>query len=112
MPVDIIFCDNGHEFCKECVQRAAEVEIGQGKLDFPCLQNCEAKFSLQVLQVGICFQASRRPVNVFRFSDGFETERVFPDGAAETAGGNQSGGHRGPGHVSVLRFRYDSRSGR
>lgn len=51
MPDDIVCCSNSHEFCKECVRRGAEVEIGQNKLDFNCLQNCNnGKFSLQVLQ--------------------------------------------------------------
>lgn len=55
MPVDIVYCDKGHKFCKECVRRGAEIEIGQGKLDFPCLQNCDAKFSLQILQVCLSY---------------------------------------------------------
>lgn len=53
MPADTIFCDNGHLFCKDCVRKGCEVKIGEGKLNFPCLEDCDQQFSLQILKVRI-----------------------------------------------------------
>uniref|UniRef100_A0A1Y1LPB4 RING-type domain-containing protein n=1 Tax=Photinus pyralis TaxID=7054 RepID=A0A1Y1LPB4_PHOPY len=47
---DITSCEAGCIFCKDCVRKGAEVAFGDGKLDFPCLGDCESHFSLQVLQ--------------------------------------------------------------
>lgn len=46
-------CEKGCIFCKECIQKSVEVTFGQGKLEFLCLSNCKAQFSLQALQVKI-----------------------------------------------------------
>lgn len=49
---NIYNCENGCKFCKCCIQKSSEVRFGEGKLDFPCLNNCDSAFSLQTLQVG------------------------------------------------------------
>lgn len=48
---DIVTCENGCGFCKQCVQKSVEVAFGDGKLEFGCLTNCQSQFSLQTLQV-------------------------------------------------------------
>ena len=52
LPEDMTVCNNGHIFCKECVQKSAETLIGNGMLKFPCLSDseCCAEYSLQCLQ--------------------------------------------------------------
>ena len=47
---DMLPCGGGHLFCKECVQRASEVAIGDGKLHLTCLGHCEEVFALATLQ--------------------------------------------------------------
>ncbi|KAJ8309325.1 hypothetical protein KUTeg_014199 [Tegillarca granosa] len=48
---DILSCNDGHLFCKECIRRSSAVVIGQGKCEFPCLTGtCGYLFSLAVLQ--------------------------------------------------------------
>nr|CAD7261137.1 unnamed protein product [Timema shepardi] len=47
---DMAACNDGHLFCKECVKRGAETQIGDDKTVFPCLTTCEAEFSLKTLQ--------------------------------------------------------------
>lgn len=51
MPRDIVCCDKQHEFCKTCVKKSAEVQIGLGKLNFPCLEDCQEEFCLKTLQI-------------------------------------------------------------
>ncbi|KAB0794949.1 hypothetical protein PPYR_11788 [Photinus pyralis] len=50
MPNDIASCEAGCMFCKYCVRKSAEIAFGDGKLDFPCLGDCESHFTLPVLQ--------------------------------------------------------------
>ncbi|GLV34113.1 hypothetical protein CBL_00042 [Carabus blaptoides fortunei] len=50
---ETIRCENGHTFCKTCVRKSCEVFMGQGKLDFHCLQNCQMQFSLYDLQMAL-----------------------------------------------------------
>ena len=47
---DMLPCDGGHLFCRECVQRASEVAIGEGKHQLNCLGQCDEVFSLSILQ--------------------------------------------------------------
>ncbi len=47
---DMLPCRGGHLFCRECVQRASEVAIGEGKVDLTCLGQCEEVFELSTLQ--------------------------------------------------------------
>ena len=30
---DMFSCQGGHSFCKDCIQRASEVAVGEGKLE-------------------------------------------------------------------------------
>ncbi|CAG0898458.1 unnamed protein product [Darwinula stevensoni] len=44
-------CVDGHLFCESCVQKYAEEVIGQGRVDFLCLDpSCNATFSYSILQ--------------------------------------------------------------
>ncbi|KAK3093829.1 hypothetical protein FSP39_020705 [Pinctada imbricata] len=48
---DMVACEDGHLFCRDCIKRSSEVVIGQGKTLFPCISGtCEYKFPLMVLQ--------------------------------------------------------------
>ena len=47
---DMLPCRGGHMFCKECVQRASEVAIGEGKTQLKCLGQCDLDFELATLQ--------------------------------------------------------------
>lgn len=51
IPEECYFCKNGCIFCKDCVKAGAEAVIGEGKLDFLCLADCGAEFSIPTLQV-------------------------------------------------------------
>lgn len=55
IPEECYFCQKGCVFCFECVKRGAETAIGSGNLKFPCYSNCQAEFSLQILQVNVFF---------------------------------------------------------
>jgi len=44
------FSSQGHVYCKECIQRASEVAIGDGKTELKCLIHCESTFDLSTLQ--------------------------------------------------------------
>lgn len=48
---DSVGCDLSCIFCKQCVQKSVEIAFGEGKLEFSCLSNCTAHFSLPILQV-------------------------------------------------------------
>ncbi|XP_049804091.1 uncharacterized protein LOC126243001 [Schistocerca nitens] len=47
---DVVTCAEGDIFCKTCLQKYAENQIGDGKTVFTCLSNCTAEFSLKMLQ--------------------------------------------------------------
>merc|ERR1719433_2349323 len=47
---DMLPCESGHLFCKDCVQRASEVAIGDGKIHLNCLGHCDEEFALATLQ--------------------------------------------------------------
>ncbi|XP_054261210.1 uncharacterized protein LOC128985602 [Macrosteles quadrilineatus] len=47
---DCTTCNEGHLFCKPCVQKSVEVRIGDALTTFPCLQDCDSHFSLQLLE--------------------------------------------------------------
>jgi hypothetical protein len=40
----------GHDYCVECIIRASNVAIGDGKMELKCLMHCEKTFSLATLQ--------------------------------------------------------------
>jgi hypothetical protein len=44
------FCLGGHLACKDCIKKASEVAIGDGKTTLTCLTRCEQPFSLTTLQ--------------------------------------------------------------
>ncbi|XP_014259959.1 E3 ubiquitin-protein ligase RNF216-like [Cimex lectularius] len=44
---EIITCSEGHIFCDTCVQKYVEVRLGEGKLAFPCLDDCVGFIPLQ-----------------------------------------------------------------
>ncbi|XP_067012881.2 uncharacterized protein [Anabrus simplex] len=47
---DMAACEAGHLFCKECVLRGTETQIGDGKTTFPCFSDCTSEFSLKTLK--------------------------------------------------------------
>jgi len=47
---DMLPCKGGHLFCKECIQRASVVAIGEGQTQLKCLGLCEEDFKLSTLQ--------------------------------------------------------------
>ncbi|XP_049838075.1 uncharacterized protein LOC126282429 [Schistocerca gregaria] len=47
---DVVTCAEGDIFCKTCLKKYAENQIGDGKTVFTCLSNCTAEFSLKMLQ--------------------------------------------------------------
>ena len=51
---DMFSCQGGHCYCKDCIQRASEVAVGEGKTRLQCLGgnegNCDESFELSVLQ--------------------------------------------------------------
>lgn len=55
LPNNIITCLAECQFCKSCVERSVEIAFGEGKIDFPCLKECISEFSIQTLQVSLCF---------------------------------------------------------
>lgn len=48
---EVSTCSEGHIFCKTCILRSTQVLMGNGKLDFPCLEECSGSFSLETLKV-------------------------------------------------------------
>lgn len=50
MEKDTFTCLYGHKFCKTCIIRSVEISFGENKLQFTCLTNCKAEFSLATLQ--------------------------------------------------------------
>lgn len=48
-------CEYGHKFCKTCIIRSVEISFGENKLQYTCLTNCKAEFSLATLQVYLYF---------------------------------------------------------
>lgn len=51
LPIDIVFCNNGCEFCRTCVEKSVLISFGEGILVYNCLAGCTATFSVQTLQV-------------------------------------------------------------
>ncbi|XP_078001133.1 uncharacterized protein LOC144453676 [Glandiceps talaboti] len=48
---EMVACEDGHLFCKECVRRSSEEVIGRSRVEFPCLApDCKCHFSVSVLQ--------------------------------------------------------------
>ena len=47
---DMFSCKDGHNFCQDCIQRASEVAMGDGKITLQCLGSCKANFDITVLQ--------------------------------------------------------------
>ncbi|CAH1791817.1 unnamed protein product [Owenia fusiformis] len=48
---ELAACEDGCLFCRECIKRSSEENIGSGKIKFPCLTgDCKAQFPTQVLQ--------------------------------------------------------------
>ena len=47
---DTLSCPEGHLFCKECIRRSAEEVVGQGRVNFSCLTDCQSEFSTNTLQ--------------------------------------------------------------
>ncbi|XP_026672352.1 uncharacterized protein LOC108628427 isoform X2 [Ceratina calcarata] len=51
IPSKCLTCDDGHVFCDLCVQRGAEVKMGQGTTRVSCFDSdCTSEFSLTTLQ--------------------------------------------------------------
>ncbi|KAK6633276.1 hypothetical protein RUM44_003877 [Polyplax serrata] len=50
MVEDTVYCSNDHTFCKDCIIKSVEVDMGNGKCVFACPASCDAKFSLACLQ--------------------------------------------------------------
>lgn len=51
IPEECYFCNNGCIFCKECIIKATEINLGNMIYDFPCLGSCDGEFSIVTLQV-------------------------------------------------------------
>ncbi|XP_044754188.1 uncharacterized protein LOC123313378 isoform X2 [Coccinella septempunctata] len=51
LPEECYFCKKSCPFCKECVQKGVEHAIGEGKLNFPCLTNCNSEFDISTLRM-------------------------------------------------------------
>lgn len=49
MEKNTIECQNGCKVCRECVIKSCEVNFGEGKLEFRCLNGCLLGYSLRVL---------------------------------------------------------------
>jgi len=47
---EMLPCQGGHFFCKECIQRGSKVAIGDGKTQLKCLVECDQVFKLSTLQ--------------------------------------------------------------
>ena len=47
---EMLPCKNNHLYCFECVRRASEVAIGDGKVNLACLGECDENFELILLQ--------------------------------------------------------------
>ncbi|KAL0281339.1 UNVERIFIED_CONTAM: hypothetical protein PYX00_002353 [Menopon gallinae] len=47
---DAIYCPRDHCFCKNCLVKLVEVEMGQGNYQFACLAGCGEKYTLSSLQ--------------------------------------------------------------
>lgn len=47
---EIVTCSEGHLFCRNCVTKSTEVLMGDGKIDFPCLEDCGAFFHVETLK--------------------------------------------------------------
>ncbi|XP_014288332.1 uncharacterized protein [Halyomorpha halys] len=47
---DVVTCSEGHIFCRDCVKKCTEVLMGEGKIDFPCLEDCGAFFDQKTLK--------------------------------------------------------------
>jgi len=48
--VEVVMCEAGCMFCKDCVKRGAEVQIGDSKSIISCLNSCGDNIPLAVLQ--------------------------------------------------------------
>ncbi|CAB4054228.1 RNF216 [Lepeophtheirus salmonis] len=55
---DMVLCPEKHKFCKECILRASEIALGEGKPGLNCLMECHTAFQLSVLQEAL-------PANIF-----------------------------------------------
>lgn len=53
LPNEILTCSKGCHFCKDCIKKSVEVAFGDGKINFPCLADCSAEFSLQTIQAAV-----------------------------------------------------------
>ncbi|KAJ9582255.1 hypothetical protein L9F63_003384 [Diploptera punctata] len=51
LDTDVATCMDGHIFCKQCIKRSAEIDIGDGSCYFSCLTSCKAEFSLKIMQL-------------------------------------------------------------
>ncbi len=47
------FSPNDHNYCKECIQRACTVAIGDGLTELKCLMHCDKPFTLASLQAAL-----------------------------------------------------------
>jgi len=47
---DMVPCEGGHLYCKECIQRSTDVAMGDGKSTILCLGHCEEEISTRELQ--------------------------------------------------------------
>lgn len=51
LPEECYFCKKGCPFCKDCVKKGIEHAVGEGKLVFSCLTNCNSEFDISTLKV-------------------------------------------------------------
>ncbi|XP_045464143.1 uncharacterized protein LOC123673603 isoform X2 [Harmonia axyridis] len=51
LPEECYLCKKNCPFCKDCVAKGAELAIGEGKLKFPCLTNCNSEFDISTLRM-------------------------------------------------------------
>lgn len=50
---EMLPCPNDHNYCKECIQRACTVAIGDGLTELKCLMHCDKPFTLASLQAAL-----------------------------------------------------------
>lgn len=55
MPTDVLTCELGCKFCRDCIKKSIEVAMGDAKIDFKCLNDCNSEFNLQTIQVSVLF---------------------------------------------------------
>jgi len=47
---EMLHCEEGHMFCRTCLKSHANIIIGEQKVTFPCLQECNSQFSYETIK--------------------------------------------------------------